>query len=592
MWTAGAARAWVAAVACAALVALLPGAADADSSQGDSSGSDPYLAPSGNGGIDVQHYDLRLRYDPANHGIAAARVTLRIKALHDLGSFSLDARRGLRIGKVSVNGDTAQRSRSGPNLTVSGFPPVSAGQTMNVSIRYSGRPRPLRDESGREEYGWLKTPGGVVTYTEPAGTSAWVPSNDIFYDKATWRTTLITPRSLLGVSTGTLLGIRGRGATTTTRWRQDIPIQPYAQVVAVDRFRYSTDDIAGIPAFTAVAKSAGVSVATMQRRTAHAIEWLQERLGAYPFSSTGAIVVSGGESAMETAGRPTYSPDAYYVSQGTVTHEQAHQWFGNMLTAAQSSDIWLHEGFATYLENVESAQRQGKPISDVVHGQYVFDGWTPGYHGQFDRVTLADPGMKYLLNTTPYFRGQAAVHALRRELGDPSFWRVIRGLAAAPPGQTSDTAAVIEQAAELSGTDLTSWAETWVFSTGYQQLPEPPSHRQVLREIGPGIMNAASDYVWRPKGTPSDAMLRAQRTYSPMNQLQINSVTKVKNLRRVQYHVDFQTKPGPLYPGDYRSCFVFERGDESILAGAYLGVRVSDKPRVNTFTLGACPVSR
>jgi aminopeptidase N len=442
---------------------------------------DPYLAPSGNPGIDVQDYDVSLAYQRSTGGIKRATATLRITAENDLSSFSLDARAGLRIRNVKVAGKPAVFRHENRKLQISEFAPVPAGKTFRTTIRYAGKPRPIKDKSGRGVYGWLRTPGGSVTFTEPTGTSAWVPCNDVFFDKATWRMRITTPTGLLGVSTGKFLGIRKRAGSTTSEWRMNTPIQPYIQTVAVDRFKYSDQSIAGLPAFTAVAKGSGSSVAEMRRKTAAAIRWLRPKLGPYPFESTGAIVVSGLESAMETAGRPTYSPGAYFTSRATVVHEQAHMWFGNLLTARQAQDMWLHEGFATYLENVEVAERKGRRLANIVHEQYVQDGWFRGFHGQFQRVSLADPSPRYLLNSTPYFRGQAAVHALRHELGDEMFWRVLRELVDLPPGTSTSTAAVIEQAEEISGQDLSDWAQTWVYSTGYQQLPERPSHQQVLR---------------------------------------------------------------------------------------------------------------
>ena len=102
---------------------------------GDRDGADPYLAPSGNGGIDVQHYNLRLRYAPQSHGIAKARVRLNITALHGLDSFSLDAREGLRISQVRVSGRDAKYRRNGRNVVISGFPEIASVDTFKVVLR-------------------------------------------------------------------------------------------------------------------------------------------------------------------------------------------------------------------------------------------------------------------------------------------------------------------------------------------------------------------------------------------------------------------------------------------------------------------------
>lgn len=579
----------VIAVSCALGVPPAASAAGSRSPlQGSNRGLDPYLVPQGNGGYNVSHYDVDLTYDAKNHGIATAKARIDATADQNLRQFSLDAREGLRIKSVSVPDNRARFRHSGDKLIVTTKNTVPAGSRFTVVIRYSGKPVPVQDSSGRGKFGWLATTNGSVTYTEPTGTSTWLPSNDVFYDKATWNVRLTAPKGLLGVSTGLFRGIKRKSGKVVSSWRMNTPIQPYIQVVAFDRFSYSTDPIGGIPAFTAVARRAGVTVGTMRNRTAAALRWLVPRLGKFPFQSTGAIVVDGADSAMETAGRPTYSSGAWNTSRATVLHEQAHQWFGNTITAHNARDIWLHEGFATYLENVESAERTGRAIGDIVHEQYVWDGWGAPWRGQFGRVSLHEPTMKYLLNTTPYYRGQAALHTLRREIGDATFWQVLRILAQEPPGQTSTTAEIISRAEVASGRDLTNWADKWVYSVDAQQLPEAPSHDSVVAQLGPYLLDAASDFVWDPRGRPLAAMSRAEKNWTPLDQLEVTDVTAVKRGSQVRYFVDFRTRVGLFFPDSYNSCLVFDRNDDKILAGSFLGVRISDDFEPNKFTLRAC----
>jgi hypothetical protein len=292
--------------------------------KGDDRGTDPYLAPQGNGGYDVTKYDVDLSYDAKTHGIAQARVLITAQSDQTLRQFTLDARSGLEIAQVSVNGKRATFSHRGDKLIIGGFGTVEGDATFTVAVRYSGDPIPIKDRSGRGKYGWLPTRRGSVTYTEPTGTSTWLPSNDVFYDKARWQMTLSAPLGLLGVSTGTFDGRSDKGGRTITRWTMDTPTQPYTQVVAFDRFDYSRKPIAGIPAFTAVARGSGVSVDQMHERTDRSLKWLVPRLGHYPFASTGAIVVSGADSAMETAGRPTYSAGSWNTSMATVVQCPGH----------------------------------------------------------------------------------------------------------------------------------------------------------------------------------------------------------------------------------------------------------------------------
>ncbi len=575
-------------VALVGLPALAAAPSPSNSPKGAQTGSDPYLSPQGNGGYDVTNYDVTLSFDKATHGIAAATVIITATADQALRQFSLDARSGLSIADVRVDGRRADFSHRHDKLVVNSFGVIDKGGRFRVQVRYSGDPIPVDDVSGRGQFGWLHTRNGSVTYTEPTGTSTWLPSNDIFYDKATWQVSLSAPKGLFGVSTGAFLGRQDKGGRTLSQWRIDTPIQPYAQVVAFDKFDYSREPIAGLPAFTAVAKGSGVTVGQIRKRTDHALRWLVPKLGRYPFQSTGGIVVNGADSAMETAGRPTYSSGSYNTSTATVLHEQAHQWFGNTLTATNARDIWLHEGFATYLENVETAQRTGRPIGDIVHEQYVWDGWGAKWRGQFGRVSLHEPTTRYLLNTTPYYRGQAALHALRRAIGDDAFWDVLRALADEPVGRTSTTAEVIAEAETVSGLDLAAWADTWVYSVGAQQLPEAPTQRSVIDQVGPYILDAAGDYVWDPRGNVLRQLRKAHKSWQPLDQLTITKVSTMKHGRNTRYFADFETTVGVIYPAPYKSCFVFDRGNAEILSGSLIGVRHSDSFQPNHFTPAPC----
>ena len=582
----------IAVVLCAGLVTPPAVAAEPRvpaASTGSPNGSDPYLAPQGNGGYDVTDYavdlGLRLRHPRHRQSDSAHHRQSRPGAAPVQPGCPTGARHRRRSGRRT----RATFTHRGDKLIVSGFGSIGIHDDFTVRVRYAGDPVPVRDRSGRGKYGWLPTRRGSVTYTEPTGTSTWLPSNDVFYDKATWHVTLSAPRGLMGVSTGRFQGRTDKAGRTVSRWTMNTPIQPYVAGGRVRPLRLLAQSRSPASPHSLRWPRARVSrVDQMHQRTDRALKWLVPRLGPYPFESTGAIVVSGADSAMETAGRPTYSAGSWNTSMATVVHEQAHQWFGNTLTATSASDIWLHEGFATYLENVETAQRTGRPLGDIVHEQYVWDGWGAKWRGQFGKVSLHDPTTQYLLNTTPYYRGQAALHALRHTIGDDAFWTVLRELADEPPGTTSSTEDVVAEAESVSGRPLADWARTWVYSVAAQRLPDAPTQQAVIQQVGPFIMDAAGDYVWDPRGGVLPQMRKAQKSWQPLNQLQITKVGVLKRGKNTRYLVDFQTKVGVIYPAAYQSCFVFDRRNSQILSGSLIGVHYSDKFQPNRFTPRPC----
>src|SRR5690606_396723 len=93
--------------------------------------------------------------------------------------------------------------------------------------------------------------------------------------------------------------------------------------------------------------------------------WLEQHLGPYPFDSFGIVVVDG-ESGMETQTMVTLGDTEYSLSAAVVVHEAAHQWYGDTVTPADWSDVWMNEGMAMYLQGMWEAEQAGRPVTDVL----------------------------------------------------------------------------------------------------------------------------------------------------------------------------------------------------------------------------------
>jgi len=177
--------------------------------------------------------------------------------------------------------------------------------------------------------------------------------------------------------------------------------------------------------------------------------------GAYPFNSLGSIVDDDSVGyALETQTRPVYSSQA---SEGTVAHELAHMWFGNSVSPHRWADIWLNEGWASYLAVQWSESRGG-----VTTQEFFDDIMSIPADDEFWQTSLSDPGPLGLFLDPVYDRGAATLHALRQEIGDPAFYAGARlwlsrfGDGAA---STADFQSVFE---ETSGQDLTAFFQVWV----------------------------------------------------------------------------------------------------------------------------------
>ncbi|HYO42769.1 MAG TPA: M1 family metallopeptidase [Candidatus Limnocylindrales bacterium] len=210
------------------------------------------------------------------------------------------------------------------------------------------------------------------------------------------------------------------------------------------------------------------------------IRFLGDTFGSYPFSTAGGIVddFTGLGFALETQTRPVYSRDFFGSPEGNdfvFVHELAHQWYGDSLAVARWQDIWLNEGFATYAEWLWS-EHEGFDTAQQVFDFWSTQVWAPD--DPFWSLTIGDPGPDRLFDFAVYVRGAMTLHALRLEIGDDTFFELLKKWASSRAGGNVTTDEFIGLAERLSGRDLGAFFETWLY-TGAYPLPVPVSARSM-----------------------------------------------------------------------------------------------------------------
>jgi len=431
--------------------------------EGPSGVGDELYPDLGNPGIDVDHYDIDLHYDPSTTTIDGT-VTLSITATEDLSIFTLDSS-GPDVFKVSIDGVAAEFQQHDPELVIVPNDPITNGERFDVAVAYTAQPSPGP--------GWMATSTGSFTQDEPDGARHWLPSNDHPSDKATYHFTLSVPAGLTAVANGTLVSHdppSGSNAGDTWVWDQPEPMTTYLIQVLTGSFDI-VDGVGpnGLPLISALQHKNAAAMQPYLELTARQIDFFDDLFGPYPFAEYGIAMTDGDVGgAIEQQGRSLFSAadfasgDVGFLQQALLSHELTHQWFGDSVSPARWQDIWLNESFATYGEWMW-AEHAGFQSVDAV-AQANLD----QRHNGSDEAT-GTPDQQGLFGYDEYDGGAVVLHALRRTVGDATFFSILQAWSHDNYGKSRTSQDFADLASTISGQDLTKFFDDWLYAT---QVPD------------------------------------------------------------------------------------------------------------------------
>ena len=463
-------------IVTAAVLAVVLGVqtgAQAAPAPGSPGAGDVYYPEYGNGGYDVAHYDIRLRYYPDTDRLTGT-TTILATATQDLSAFNLDF--VLDTQSVRVNNRAAGFARQGDHeLVVTPARAVAKGDELTIVVRYDDVPSSVV-ASGFTS--WNRTQDGALAVNEPEIAWWWYPSNDHPTDKASFDVSVLVPDGVEAISNGvpTRWAQPAFSGWDRWSWRQTKPQATYLTFLAIGDFATYQDVSAdGAPIVTAYNTRLDTATAAAARssveRTDEIIDWEATLFGPYPFEARGGVVTGAGDQgfALENQTRPVYDGRSFArgSNDSLIVHELAHQWFGDAVSVGQWKDIWLNEGFASYAQWLWSEEQGEGTAAEIA--AYVYSEVYPA-GDPFWQVLPGDPGPTRIFDDAVYDRGALTLHYLRQRVGDGDFFAILQAWTSTHRYGDGTTAEFQALAEKISGADLGGFFQTWLYTPGRPEL--------------------------------------------------------------------------------------------------------------------------
>jgi aminopeptidase N len=375
---------------------------------------------------DLLYYHLDIRVDPVAKSIAG-KNTIRFKMLADGQRIQLDLTETLKVDRILL-GTTELKFQRDESAVFIDFPTtLHNGQTYAIDFFYSGNPIAKGRFGGMS---FEQDPAGrpwIFTACEDDGSSIWWPSKDQWRDEVeSMDISVAVPSDLTDVSNGRFVAKTDlHDGYTRWDWHVSYPINSYAVALNIGKYEHFFDthnnltlDFYALPEDLDKAKSQFAQAKGM-------LDAFEHYLGEYPFQRDGYKLIQVPYAGMEHQSAVAYGNhfrngylDVDWTHVGIsprfdfiIVHESGHEWFGNSITAADNADMWIHEGWDTYLESLFVEYHYGKP--DALK-------YLTGFRAKVKNLEpiVGERGVGTVPPQDMYFKGALMIATLRSILDD------------------------------------------------------------------------------------------------------------------------------------------------------------------------------
>jgi len=495
---------------------------------------------------DVQHYIIRVSFDRANKTVFGD-TTVQLKPLQ--GNFSrieLDAA-NLRFDSVVLEPEnkpiTFKTADDKIYLTLGKS--YSPNETISVRFKYSAKPRKgVYFVEPEIKDGIVERSAQIWTQGEPEEAHHWFPSFDFPDDKATTEQFITVNKDEVAIGNGEQLAtVENADGTRTFHYKMPIAHSTYLTSFVVGNYVKVSDSYKNIPLGFYMYPGSEAVAKTAYGKTKEMMRVFEELTKIdFPYNKYDQTVVANFTfGGMENITATTMADTEIYLNapndvEDLVSHELAHSWFGNMVTTKNWAELWLNEGFATYMEAAYREKMYGRDdylrkIREDAKQFMVDAAVNKNPHGLFNKLARPDDS---IFDVTTYQKGGAVIHTLRETVGTENFWKAVNIYLNRHKFQNVETRDLQKAMEEVSGENLEWFFKQWVYGEGYPKL----NIKQVYNPSNKQLSLTVSQMQSNDKLTPAAFILPMDIEITTANGTKPEKITIKKREETFSLQVD------------------------------------------------------
>lgn len=420
---------------------------------------------------DLKYINLDFQVDPDTNFIEGAITSYFVTTSSSVSVIDFELKSNMTVLSVLYHGSPVAYTHASDVVSITLPSPLASGTLDSIYVQYEGAP------DGTSGFGsFIVTTHGsstpiMWTLSEPYGAYEWWPCKNALNDKIdsidVW---ISSPEAYHAASNGLLISEENQMGHNKSHWRHRYPIATYLIAIAVTDYarytQYANLSAGSLPVLNYVFPEDSATAVVQTLGVLPVLELYDSLIGEYPFMNE-----KYGHAQFGWGGGMEHQTMSFMVNfdHGLMAHELSHMWFGDAITCASWHDIWINEGFATYMTGL---------TYERMFGGYWWNDWKYMTH---DAVTSQPDGSVYIYGADTssvdrvfdgrlsYNKGAYVLHMLRWVMGDVDFFAGLQAYFSDPnmKYKYASTEDFINQMETTSGLSLDEFFADWIYGEGY-----------------------------------------------------------------------------------------------------------------------------